>query len=542
MRPNKLRILIASIAFLLAFNSGPPANAYSEVSFEFFHSSLSPAGSWHMSAAFGEVWQPYIEVEHWHPYAYGHWVYTDFGWTWVSDYDWGAIPFHYGTWVIEPALGWVWVPGYVWAPAWVVYRTGPSYIGWAPVPPSFSIGVSFNFGSYYEPDYFVFVPDRHFCDRRIDRYAMPVSRTRVIYNETVIINNNITIDNHVVVNRGLDYRRIERVSERRPERMRIESVPRIAPRERVSREALRENPREALRVDPRQDERGRVRVVTDEGRREGRIPDERRHDRAVEPNRVPIERPAPDVEAEHDRRERGRDRALERDRDQERSIGEQRDRADRDRQERAQPAHEEDARARRDQERAREHDARIEEERAAGERERANRQPPEREIRDREQRQRGEQERAAREQEQQMRGQQERKQRAHEQERAMRDQEQQQRREQDRAAREHEQQMRQEQERAQQAHEQERAMRDQEQQQRREQDRAARGQEQQMRQEQERAQQAHEQERAAREQQQRDHEQRAQQERARQQRRQESEQGQPENPDDQPRGRGHNRD
>ena len=144
--------------------------------------------------------------------------------------------------MIEPGLGWVWVPGYVWAPAWVVYRTGPSYIGWAPVPPSFSVGVSFHFHDYYEPDYFVFVPDRHFCDRNIHRYAVPVSRTQVIYNQTTIINNNITIDNDVVVNRGLDVQRIERVAARRPERMSIERVPRVAPTEsRESRGTARES-------------------------------------------------------------------------------------------------------------------------------------------------------------------------------------------------------------------------------------------------------------------------------------------------------------
>ena len=225
-------------------------------------------------------------VSGWHPYAYGHWVYTDFGWTWVSDYRWGAIPFHYGTWVIEPGLGWVWVPGYVWAPAWVVYRTGPSYIGWAPVPPSFSVGVSFHSHDYYEPDYFVFVPDRHFCDRDIHRYAVPGSRTPVIYNQTTIINNNITIDNDVVVNRGLDVQRIERVAARRPERMSIENVPRVAPTERVSREALRANPREALRVDPRQAESGAVRVVTEEARspRDARRRGGRGRERAVEPS------------------------------------------------------------------------------------------------------------------------------------------------------------------------------------------------------------------------------------------------------------------
>ena len=209
--------------------SAPPARAFSEVSFEFFHSSLAPHGSWHVSGSFGRVWHPYEFASGWHPYSEGHWVYTDLGWTWASAYSWGAIPFHYGTWVIEPGLGWVWVPGYVWAPAWVVYRTGPSYIGWAPVAPSFSIGVSFHHHDYYEPDHFVFVARPPLLRARRVPLRGPGSRRRGIYNETTIINNNITIDNDVIVNRGLDVRRIERVAGRRPQRMRIDDVPRIAP-------------------------------------------------------------------------------------------------------------------------------------------------------------------------------------------------------------------------------------------------------------------------------------------------------------------------
>jgi hypothetical protein len=32
-------------------------------------------------------------------------------------------------------LGWVWVPGTRWAPAWVSWRSGDGYYGWAPLPP-----------------------------------------------------------------------------------------------------------------------------------------------------------------------------------------------------------------------------------------------------------------------------------------------------------------------------------------------------------------------------------------------------------------------
>ena len=104
MRYAKAAFVVAFILLLMGLFS-PSARA--EVSFGVFYSSLSPHGSWAVSASYGQVWQPRAYAAGWNPYYDGHWVYTDLGWTWVSDYDWGAIPYHYGTWVTDPALGWV---------------------------------------------------------------------------------------------------------------------------------------------------------------------------------------------------------------------------------------------------------------------------------------------------------------------------------------------------------------------------------------------------------------------------------------------------
>ena len=60
------------------------------VSFSIFHQQLSPYGKWLHNPSFGDVWvnndagfKPY--------YTDGHWEYTNYGWSWVSDYD-GAGP------------------------------------------------------------------------------------------------------------------------------------------------------------------------------------------------------------------------------------------------------------------------------------------------------------------------------------------------------------------------------------------------------------------------------------------------------------------
>jgi hypothetical protein len=221
------------------------------MSLDFFVEQLEPYGGWHTSASYGRVWIPRVQVIGWHPYTHGHWVYTDFGWTWVSDYEWGAIPFHYGTWAIDPELGWAWVPGYVWAPAWVVYRSGPSYIGWAPVPPSFSIGAPFGF-EQYGPDQFVFVRAADFLAPDVQRFAVPIQRTRVVFNETSVI-GDLRIDDGVVVNRAPDVREIERVAGKPVPRAPIDRVPKLAP--------VAHPTREALRVPPELVERGQVRAA-----------------------------------------------------------------------------------------------------------------------------------------------------------------------------------------------------------------------------------------------------------------------------------------
>src|SRR5262249_28814768 len=142
----------------------------------------------------------------WNPYYDGHWVNADVGWTWVSDYDWGGVPYHYGTWVLDPRFGWVWVPGYTWAPSWVVFRTGPDYIGWAPVSPGFTVGVSFG-APVAGP--FVFVSARNFAAPRIRGCVVPEYRSREILRGTRV-QNTFSVERNVVVNRGPDVRFVER--------------------------------------------------------------------------------------------------------------------------------------------------------------------------------------------------------------------------------------------------------------------------------------------------------------------------------------------
>ena len=109
-----------------------------------FAEPLDPYGTWVDHPTYGTVWVPdrVVVGDDFQPYrTAGKWAVADDGeWVWISDYDWGYIPFHYGRWVWISGTGWAWIPGRVYAPAWVVWRTGEpgyDYIGWAPAPPAY---------------------------------------------------------------------------------------------------------------------------------------------------------------------------------------------------------------------------------------------------------------------------------------------------------------------------------------------------------------------------------------------------------------------
>src|SRR5579871_5612318 len=93
-----------------------------------FVAPLTPEGTWVTVGSYGHCWHPRVAAD-WRPYCEGQWVWTDCGWFWQSDEPWGWACYHYGSWVDDPAEGWVWIPGTEWAPAWVEWRSGGGYIG-----------------------------------------------------------------------------------------------------------------------------------------------------------------------------------------------------------------------------------------------------------------------------------------------------------------------------------------------------------------------------------------------------------------------------
>src|SRR5258707_10727054 len=123
---------------ILAFGAPVLQQARADVSVDYFYDNLS-GGNWIEVEGYGYGWQPDVAVNdsNWRPYADGYWAYTDDGWTWISYEDFGWATYHYGRWANLADYGWTWFPGedLDWGPAWVSWRTGGDYIGWAPLPP-----------------------------------------------------------------------------------------------------------------------------------------------------------------------------------------------------------------------------------------------------------------------------------------------------------------------------------------------------------------------------------------------------------------------
>jgi len=99
-----------------------------------FYDALAPYGEW-ISIEEATVWRPLHVRDGWRPYSMGRWVWTDFGWYWVSAEPFGWAVFHYGRWARDNYYGWIWVPDRTWGPGWVDWRYNDDFIGWAPLPP-----------------------------------------------------------------------------------------------------------------------------------------------------------------------------------------------------------------------------------------------------------------------------------------------------------------------------------------------------------------------------------------------------------------------
>ncbi|MBO0695556.1 MAG: hypothetical protein J2P56_05580, partial [Verrucomicrobia bacterium] len=218
---------------VLAFGASALQQARGQdTSIDFFYNNLS-GGNWIDVEGYGYGWQPDVATSdaNWRPYADGYWAYTDYGWTWISYEDFGWATYHYGRWANLSDYGWVWFPGtdLDWGPAWVSWRKGGDYIGWAPLPPRGpgvvyegrpigpQVDIEFDIG----PHYYNFIPIRYIGEPVLRNYIAPPAQNVTFITNTVNI-TNINVQNNVVINRGPDINVISAASARPIQRLTIE--------------------------------------------------------------------------------------------------------------------------------------------------------------------------------------------------------------------------------------------------------------------------------------------------------------------------------
>ncbi|HVX50417.1 MAG TPA: DUF6600 domain-containing protein [Chitinophagaceae bacterium] len=214
-----IRMLILSVCMVIASISTNTTKAQvsvgADITFNVFYNGLSPYGHWVNHPSYGQVWV--CNTPGFVPYrTAGHWVYTDDGWTWVSDYSWGWAPFHYGRWDYDAAYGgYFWVPGYEWGPAWVSWRSDDEVYGWAPLRPGVTVGVGISFGADIPAERWTFVPTRYVTSPYVSRYYVNNSRNITIIHNTTIINNAHANRGHVTVVEGPHRADVEKVTHAR---------------------------------------------------------------------------------------------------------------------------------------------------------------------------------------------------------------------------------------------------------------------------------------------------------------------------------------
>lgn len=227
------RILAFALVGALAWSGtvvsaqSPPALGSADVhDFGLFRDSLAPHGEW-IDTANGWQWAPRVAAD-WRPYTRGQWLLTEQGWHWDSDEAFGWATFHYGRWLHDARRGWLWTPGTEWAPAWVSWRHGNGFAGWAPLAPRNAVNgredLATLAGSTVSHD-FVFVNERSFLDRSIQGRLLPRERNTALLDATRDVTSYRLVDDRIV-NLGIDIESAERAIGHRVSRVRTTDVTR----------------------------------------------------------------------------------------------------------------------------------------------------------------------------------------------------------------------------------------------------------------------------------------------------------------------------
>ena len=209
---RSFRISAGALASILAFTSVAPTGVPGFVSPAQaqasgpqqeqidFDAALEGYGHWVQHPRLGEVWVPDNVPQEWEPYRIGHWLYTDeWGWYWNSDEPFGWITYHYGRWYLDREIGWVWIPNDEWGPAWVNWRQGDNFVGWAPTPPDEFIDDDEAYADTY-----MFVQAGDLMAPEVYTVLIPYRERRDYYHRSTLVNRTIYFaDRRGAVNPGI---------------------------------------------------------------------------------------------------------------------------------------------------------------------------------------------------------------------------------------------------------------------------------------------------------------------------------------------------
>lgn len=160
--------------------------------------TLSQYGRFVQHQKYGEVWVPTVTPQGWHPYPPCNWVNSkQYGWYYDDKTAWGQIVHHYGRWAHDADMGWIWTPGSEFSPGWVVWRTSPEWVGWAPMLPDQDVK-QISSAEFNNAGYWIFVETKKFAQGCNGAIA-PASQVPVLLKQTTYVTDIRFVGGIVVI-------------------------------------------------------------------------------------------------------------------------------------------------------------------------------------------------------------------------------------------------------------------------------------------------------------------------------------------------------
>ena len=160
--------------------------------------TLSQYGRFVQHQKYGEVWVPTVTPQGWHPYPPCNWVNSkQYGWYYDDKTPWGQIVHHYGRWTYDAQMGWIWTPGSEFSPGWVVWRTSPEWVGWAPMMPDQDVQ-KISAADFNNAGYWIFVETKKFA-QGCNGVIAPPSQVPVLLRQTTYVTDIRFVGGIVVI-------------------------------------------------------------------------------------------------------------------------------------------------------------------------------------------------------------------------------------------------------------------------------------------------------------------------------------------------------